>query len=29
MMNPRTTSGDVSDILDGLAAVGRTLSSLL
>jgi L-2,4-diaminobutyrate decarboxylase len=25
MMNPRTTSADVSDILDGLAAVGRTL----
>jgi L-2,4-diaminobutyrate decarboxylase len=25
MMNPRTTTGDVNDILDGLAAVGRTL----
>ena len=25
MMNPRTTTADVSDILDGLAAVGRTL----
>jgi L-2,4-diaminobutyrate decarboxylase len=25
MMNPRTTSADVSDILDGLAAIGRTL----
>ncbi|MGE5102589.1 MAG: pyridoxal phosphate-dependent decarboxylase family protein [Deltaproteobacteria bacterium] len=25
MMNPRTTTADVSDILDGLASVGRTL----
>jgi L-2,4-diaminobutyrate decarboxylase len=25
MMNPRTTAGDVRDILDGLAAIGRTL----
>jgi L-2,4-diaminobutyrate decarboxylase len=25
MMNPRTTSADVHDILDGLTAVGRTL----
>jgi L-2,4-diaminobutyrate decarboxylase len=25
MMNPRTTTADASDILDGLAAVGRTL----
>jgi L-2,4-diaminobutyrate decarboxylase len=25
MMNPRTTTADVRDILDGLAAVGRAL----
>jgi L-2,4-diaminobutyrate decarboxylase len=25
MMNPRTTASDVRDILDGLAAIGRSL----